>query len=115
MSKHLKRLNAPRTLRLHRKEVTWTVRPSPGPHLLEKSIPLGLIVRDYLELVDTLGEAKTVIANGEILVDGIKRKSHKFPFRIVKTSFTGNCDINQAAGIIKLVFVGFGKRIGYNS
>jgi small subunit ribosomal protein S4e len=79
MSKHLKRLNAPRTLRLHRKEKTWTVRPSSGPHSLEKSIPLGLIVRDYLNLVDTLGEAKIVITNGEILVDNVKRKSHKFP------------------------------------
>jgi len=78
MSKHLKRLNAPRTTRLHRKEYTWTIRPSPGPHPLEKSIPLGLIVRDYLGLVDTLGEAKIVIANGEILVDDVKRKSPKF-------------------------------------
>jgi small subunit ribosomal protein S4e len=79
MSKHLKRLNAPRTLQLHRKEETWTVRSSPGPHPLKKSIPLGLIIRDYLDLVDTLGEAKRVIADGEILVDGVKRKSHKFP------------------------------------
>ncbi len=79
MSKHLKRLNAPRTLRLHRKDEPWTVRPAPGPHPLEKSIPLGLIVRNYLELVDTLGEAKIVMANGDILVDGVKRKSHKFP------------------------------------
>jgi len=79
MSKHLKRLNAPRTLQLHRKEETWTVKTSPGPHPLKKSIPLGLIIRNYLELVDTLGEAKTVITNGEILVDGVKRKSHKFP------------------------------------
>jgi len=79
MSKHLKRLNAPRALNLHRKERTWTVRPSPGPQPLEGSIPLGLIVRDYLDLVDTLNEAKTVISSGEILVDGVKRKSHKFP------------------------------------
>jgi small subunit ribosomal protein S4e len=79
MSKHLKRLNAPRALHLHRKEETWTVRPLPGAHPLDKSIPVGLIVRDYLNLVDTLNEAKRIIANGEILVDGIKRKNHKFP------------------------------------
>ncbi len=79
MSKHLKRLNAPRTLQLHRKEETWTVKSSPGPHPLEKSIPLSLIIRDYLNLADTLKETKRIIANGEILVDGIKRKSHKFP------------------------------------
>lgn len=79
MSKHLKRLNAPRTLQLHRKEETWTVRPTSGPHPLEKSIPLGLIIRDYLNLVDTLREAKRIITNGEVLVDGVKRKNYKFP------------------------------------
>jgi small subunit ribosomal protein S4e len=78
MSKHLKRLNAPRTVRIHRKENTWTIRPSPGPHPLEKSIPLGIIVRDYLGLVDTLAEAKIIIANGKIMVDDVIRKSPKF-------------------------------------
>ena len=79
MSRHLKRLNAPRVVRIHRKERTWTIRPSPGPHPLEKSISLGIIVRDYLNLTDTQREAKTVISNGEIIVDGIVRKSNKFP------------------------------------
>jgi small subunit ribosomal protein S4e len=79
MSKHLKRLNAPRTLQIHRKEEKWTVRPSPGPHPLDQSISLGLVIRDYLDLSDTLRETKSIIANGEILVDGIIRKSHKFP------------------------------------
>ncbi len=37
-------------------------------------------------------------------------------YRISRTSFTGNFEINQAAGIIiKLVFAGFGEEIGYNS
>ncbi|KYK23322.1 30S ribosomal protein S4e [Thermoplasmatales archaeon SG8-52-4] len=78
MSKHLKRLNAPRTLNLHRKERMWTIKSSPGPHPLEKSIPLGLITRDYLKLVDTLSETKLILSNGEILVDNIIRKNHKF-------------------------------------
>ena len=79
MSKHLKRLNAPRSLRLHRKENKWTVKPSPGPHPLHSAIPLGRVVRDYLNLCDTLREAKRVITNGEILVDMVKRKDYKFP------------------------------------
>lgn len=79
MSKHLKRLNAPRSLQLHRKEKTWTIKSSPGPHPLNKSIPLGLVVRDYLSLCDTYKESKRIIANGEVLVDGVKRKNHKFP------------------------------------
>jgi len=78
MSKHLKRLNAPRSLRLHRKERKWTVKPSPGPHPLQSAIPLGIVVRDYLNLCDNLREAKRVITNGEILVDMVKRKDYKF-------------------------------------
>lgn len=79
MSKHMKRLNAPRSLRLHRKESIWTVRTSPGPHTIEDSIPLGLIVRDYLNLADTLRETKRIISNGDIEIDGLVRKNHKFP------------------------------------
>jgi len=79
MSKHLKRLNAPRILQIHRKEETWTIKSSPGPHSLEESIPLGLIIRNYLKLADTLKETKRIISNGEILVDGIIRKNHKYP------------------------------------
>ncbi len=79
MSKHLKRLNAPRVLQLHRKERTWTIRSSPGTHKLEKSVPLGMIIRDYLNLADTLNETKKIITSGEILVDGAVRKDYKFP------------------------------------
>ena len=79
MSKHLKRLAAPRTVRLHRKEKKWTIKQSPGPHRLEKSIPLGIIIRDYLKLCDSYREVKRVISSGDILVDGSIRKNHKFP------------------------------------
>ena len=79
MSKHLKRLAAPRVLKFHRKEKTWTIKSAPGPHPLDKSIPLGLIVRDFLGFCDTYREVKRTIANGDVLVDGIKRKNHKFP------------------------------------
>lgn len=79
MSKHLKRLAAPRILRIPRKERALTIRAAPGPHPLEQSIPLGLLVRDYLGLCDTYKEARKIVSNGDILVDGIKRKNHKFP------------------------------------
>lgn len=79
MSKHLKRLNTTKTLKLHRKERKWTIRPSSGPHALKKSIPLGLIVRDYLELADNRREAKKIISSGEVLIDGMVQKDYKFP------------------------------------
>jgi len=79
MSKHMKRLAAPRVLRLHRKEQKLTIRTAPGPHPLELAIPLGLVVRDYLGLCDTYKEARKIVSNGDILVDGVKRKNFKFP------------------------------------
>jgi len=79
MKKHLKRLNAPRVLSIKRKVKKWTVRSSPGPHPLSQSIPLGNIIRDYLYLADSLNETKNIITNGEVLIDGIVRKDHKFP------------------------------------
>jgi len=79
MKKHLKRLNAPRVLSLERKVKPWTIKSSPGPHPLDKSISLGNIVRDYLGLADSLKETKKILTNGEVLVDGVVRKNHKFP------------------------------------
>ena len=37
--KHLKRFKAPEHWPIHPKEFTWTVKPSPGPHSIEGSLP----------------------------------------------------------------------------
>ncbi|MBN1280720.1 MAG: 30S ribosomal protein S4e [Candidatus Thermoplasmatota archaeon] len=79
MSKHLKRLAAPRVLRYHKKERKLAIRAAPGPHPLNQAIPLGMVVRDYLHLCDTNKEAQKIVSNGDILVDGAKRKDYKFP------------------------------------
>ena len=78
MSKHIKRLNAPKAIKLHRKERVWSIKTSPGPHKINEAIPLGLIIRDYLKLADTLKETKNVLSNTEILVDGKTIKNHKY-------------------------------------
>ncbi len=57
----------------------FTIRASPGPHALDQSIPLGLLIRDYMKLCDTYKEARKIVSNGDILVDGAKRKNFKFP------------------------------------
>jgi len=59
--------------------MTWTVSPSPGPHPKEECIPLLIIVRDILGLVELGKEAKKIIKAGEILVDGRVRRDHKYP------------------------------------
>lgn len=76
---HLKRLKAPRTWRIERKVAKWTVKPSPGPHPVEKSIPLLLVVRDFLGFADTGKEARKIISSREVFVDGKARRDYKFP------------------------------------
>ncbi len=77
--KHLKRFKAPKHWPIHPKENKWTTKPNAGPHAIEESLPLLLIVRDILGVADNAREAKRIINNGEILVDGRIRKDYKFP------------------------------------
>jgi len=77
--KHLKRFKAPKHWPIHPKENKWTVKPNAGPHAIVESLPLLLIVRDILGVADNSREAKRIINNGEILVDGRIRKDYKFP------------------------------------
>jgi len=69
MSKHLKRLAAPRSWPIKRKSSAWIARPQPGPHRLERALPLQVIVRDILHLVDNRSEARKVLASRAVLVD----------------------------------------------
>jgi small subunit ribosomal protein S4e len=75
----LKRLLAPSFWKIAKKEKTWTITPSPGPHKKFESIPLLVVIRDILKIVDLAKEAKKIIKNGEILVDGKVRKDYKYP------------------------------------
>ena len=77
--KHLKTYKAPKTWPIHPKEHTWTVKPQAGPHAIEDSLTLMIIVRDVLALGDNSREAKRVINSGNVLIDGRARKDYKFP------------------------------------
>jgi small subunit ribosomal protein S4e len=77
--KHLKTFKAPKSWPIHPKENTWTVKPQAGPHAIEDSLTLMVVVRDILALGDNSREAKRVINSGNVLVDGRARKDYKFP------------------------------------
>ena len=62
-----------------KKRSTWVVRPRPGPHKKFESIPLLILVRDILKLVDTGKDARKIIKAKEILVDGKPRRDQKYP------------------------------------
>ena len=68
--KHLKRLPAPRSWKIERKTAFWTMRPSPGPHKIDESVPVGLVLRDMLKYADTAREARAILGSRGVLVDG---------------------------------------------
>ncbi|MEM2203979.1 MAG: 30S ribosomal protein S4e [Sulfolobales archaeon] len=78
-SRHLKRLAAPWFYPILRKEYKWVVKSSPGPHSLETSVPLILVLRDMLKIALTSREAIKIINEGAIKIDGVIRKNYKFP------------------------------------
>lgn len=77
MKNHLKRAVSPKTWIINRKENKFTIRPNPGAHALANGLPLGIVLRDKLNLASTTGEIKKILNNQEILVDGKRRKNHR--------------------------------------
>jgi small subunit ribosomal protein S4e len=78
-SRHLKRHASPAFWPIHRKEYTWTVKPSPGPHPARYSIPLGIVIRDLFRYALTMKEAKKILSQGLVKIDNIVRRDHRFP------------------------------------
>ncbi|WP_456474532.1 30S ribosomal protein S4e [Candidatus Pyrohabitans sp.] len=79
MSKHAKRLTAPKAVKVPRRESKFIVKPRAGPHPLERSMALLIVVRDMLGYAKNSREAKKIIKAGKVQVDGKPRKDHKFP------------------------------------
>lgn len=77
-SKHLKREMSPKFWPIHRKEDVWAVKPSPGAHSAKVSTPLLVVVRDFLGLAEIGKEAKRIINQGKVLVDGKTRRDERF-------------------------------------
>ena len=79
----MKRRPAPKFWPIHRKEFVWTVEPKPGPHPISHCIPLLLITRDILGLAKTRKEAKIIISQGKIRVDGKVQFEELFPIGLM--------------------------------
>jgi len=77
--RHLKRKPAPEFWPIHRKEAIWTVKPKAGPHPISRCMPLTLVLRDALGFAKTRSEAKTIIHEEKILIDGKVQRKELFP------------------------------------
>lgn len=83
MSDHLKRLAAPRTWPLKRKLNVFTTKQCPGSHSVEDSVPAAVMLRDIIKICDTSREAKRIVANRDLLVDGKPVRDAKAPVGIM--------------------------------
>ena len=74
-----KRLAAGRAVPLLRKEHTWQIRAKPGPHKKKNSVALGFVLRDMIGVAKNAKEAKKILNQGSVLVDGKIAKETKRP------------------------------------
>ena len=79
MSKHMKRLASPRVWSIPKKSHVWATKQSPGPHSIERSVPLLIMVRDILGYCDTAREGRKIIGERNIQIDGRIVTDYKLP------------------------------------
>jgi len=82
---HLSRIAAPKSWSIPRKGRKWVTRTSPGPHSLESSINLSVLLKYVLNYANTNRDIKRILNNGEIKVDSKIRKDLHFPIGLMDT------------------------------
>jgi small subunit ribosomal protein S4e len=83
MSKHMKRIASPTSWPIFRKTAVWVTKQTPGPHPIERSLPLLVLVRDLAKYCDTAREARRIIGQRKIMVDGKVATNYKMPVGIM--------------------------------
>lgn len=77
MKHHLKRLAAPKTWFVKRKEHTFITKPKPGKHSLKMCLPFSMILKDFIRVANTSREVKKLLNLHEFLVDGKRERDIK--------------------------------------
>ncbi|MBI2672487.1 30S ribosomal protein S4e [Candidatus Woesearchaeota archaeon] len=75
---HLKRINAPKTWPIQRKTTKFVTKPNPGVHKLDEGMPIGVILREILNLAKTKRQIKIILNAGNFLVNNQIRKDFGF-------------------------------------
>lgn len=67
---HLKRINAPKTWPIARKETVFIVRPQPSGHSMAASLPISLLLKEVLGIANTTRAVRFILNTQEVLVNG---------------------------------------------
>ena len=104
VKKHMKSLAAPKTWPIRRKNTTFVIRPSPGPHKFEFSVPLGFVLKNMLVHANSSREAKKMLINKSFLVNEVRRRDLKFQIGIFDT-----LSIEETKSFFRLILNKMGK------
>jgi len=77
--------SAPKTQHVERKTKHWTIAFQGGTHSKKSSIPLGIVLRDLLNVCKNLKEVRNALQNRMVFVDGIARTNYRFPIGLFDT------------------------------
>lgn len=103
MKSHIKRLVAPKSWILLRKEQKFVVRPRPGAHPVNLCTPIVLLLKK-LGYASTTQEIKKILNTKELLVDGKRVKEYKFP-----VGFMDIITIKDTGDIFRVLLDGKGR------
>lgn len=79
IKKHMKRMAAPSHWMLDKLKGQFAPKPAPGPHKLRECLPLILILRNRLKYALTYNEAKMIVMQRLIKVDGKIKTEMNYP------------------------------------
>lgn len=74
----VKRQISPNFWAIRRKQSQFVIRVNPGPHPKERAYPLGMVLRDVLNVASTGHEADRILKADKVKVDGIVRRDRNF-------------------------------------
>ena len=82
---HIMRLAAPKTWPIKKRGSTFITKQNPGPHSLELSMPLNILLKEVLGIAKNTREAKKLLSSNEVAVDCRQRRDVRFPVGIFDT------------------------------
>jgi small subunit ribosomal protein S4e len=79
---HTKRIAAAKAVPVHDKKKkgrVWIANTRAGAHGARKGVPLVVLLREVLGVAENAKEAKIILGDRKVLVDGVARTDHRFP------------------------------------
>ena len=85
-------ISVSKSVKISRKTVKWAVTTKAGPHKKDSAVPLGIFLRDLVKIVKTMKEARRILSEGQVKVDGVIRKDHGFSVGLFDIVSVENAD-----------------------